>query len=185
MKNRSLKKIIAGCLRGNAKSQKELYDRLAPLMLSLCYRYANNKPDAEDIFQEGFFKVYKNIQQLKNTEAVEWWMKKIFINEAMKFYKKQRRLYLVDDTYIMEHYLLEHNSDNNTILNKMETEKLTQIIQNLPERMRMVFNMYIIEGFSHQEIADMLEISVGTSKSHLHDARKQLQHNINKIKLYG
>ncbi|MEA1896092.1 MAG: sigma-70 family RNA polymerase sigma factor, partial [Bacteroidota bacterium] len=59
------------------------------------------------------------------------------------------------------------------------------IIQNLPERMRMVFNMYIIEGFSHQEIADMLEISVGTSKSHLHDARKQLQHNINKIKLYG
>jgi len=179
-----LKKIIAGCIRGNAKSQKELYDRLAPIMLSLCYRYANNKPDAEDIFQEGFLKVYKNIQQLKNTDALEWWMKKIFINEAMKFYKKQRRLYLVDDTYVLENYFVEM-SDNNTVLDKMETDRITRIIQNLPKRMQMVFNMYIIEGFSHQEIADMLGISVNTSKSHLHDARKQLQQNINKIKLYG
>ena len=156
-------------------------------MLSLCYRYAKNKSDAKDIFQEGFLKVFENILQLRNTEAVEWWMKKIFVNEAFKFYKKQTRLYLVDNITLLENSISDYFDDNDDILSKMATEELTRIIQNLPERMRMVFNMHIIEGFSHQEIADMLEISVGTSKSHLHDARKHLQHNIiiKKIKLYG
>ncbi len=145
-------------------------------MLGLCYRYAKNKSDAEDIFQEGFLKVFENIRQLRNPEVVEWWMKKIFINEAFKFYKKQTGLYLVDDITLLENSMSDNINDD--ILNKMETDELTRIIQNLPERMRMVFNMHIIEGFSHQEIANMLEISVGTSKSHLHDARKQLQRNI-------
>ncbi|MCD4697415.1 MAG: sigma-70 family RNA polymerase sigma factor, partial [Bacteroidales bacterium] len=162
-------------------------DRYSSFMLGLCYRYAKNKSDAEDIFQEGFLKVFENIRQLRNTEAVEWWMKRIFVNEAFKFYKKQTRLHLVDNITLLENSISDYIDDNDDILDKMETEELTQIIQNLPERMRMVFNMYIIEGFSHKEIADKLEISVGTSKSHLHDARKQLQHNIiiKKIKLYG
>ena len=181
-----MKKIIAGCIRRNAKSQKDLYDRFAPLMLSLCYRYAKNKSDAKDIFQEGFLKVFENIRQLRNIEAVEWWMKRIFVNEAFKFYKKQTGLYLVDNINLLENSISNYINDNDDIINKMETDQITRIIQNLPERMRMVFNMHIIEGFSHQEIADKLEISVGTSKSHLHDARKQLQHNIiiKKIKLF-
>ena len=180
-----MKKIIAGCIRRNVKSQKDLYDRFAPLMLSLCNRYAKNKSDAEDIFQEGFLKVFENIRQLRNIEAAEWWMKRIFVNEAFRFYKKQTGLYLVDDITLLENRISDNINDN--VLNKMETNDLTRIIQKLPERMRMVFNMHIIEGFSHKEIADMLEISVGTSKSHLHDARKQLQHNsiIKKIRLYG
>ncbi len=180
-----MKKIIAGCIRRNVKSQKDLYDRFAPLMLSLCNRYAKNKSDAEDIFQEGFLKVFENIRQLRNIEAAEWWMKRIFVNEAFRFYKKQTGLYLVDDITLLENRISDNINDN--VLNKMETNDLTRIIQKLPDRMRMVFNMHIIEGFSHKEIADMLEISVGTSKSHLHDARKQLQHNsiIKKIRLYG
>ena len=154
-------------------------------MLSLCYRYAKNKPDAEDIFQEGFCKVYENIRQLRNTEAAEWWMKKIFVNEALMFYKKQTALHLVDNVVLLENSMRDNICDNNTILNNLNTDELTRIIQNLPKRMRMVFNMYVIEGFSHQEIADMLEISVGTSKSHLHDARKLLQHKLEKTRLYG
>ena len=178
-----MKKIIAGCKHGNTKSKKDLYDRFASLMLSLCYRYAKNKPDAEDIFQEGFLKVYENIRQLRNTDAVEWWMKKIFVNEAFKFYKKKTGLYLVDDINLLGNSI----NDNNNVFNDIATDELTRIIQNLPDRMRIVFNMYGIEGFSHKEIADMLKISVGTSKSHLHDARKQLQHKIisKKINLYG
>ncbi|MBE9511747.1 MAG: sigma-70 family RNA polymerase sigma factor [Bacteroidetes bacterium] len=181
-----MKKIIAGCIRRNVKSQKDLYDRFAPLMLSLCYRYAKNKSDAKDIFQEGFLKVFENIRQLRNAEALGWWMKRIFVNEAFKFYKKQTGLYTVDNIILLEN-ISDYIDDNDDIINKMETDQITRIIQNLPERMRMVFNMYIIEGFSHQEIADMLGISAGTSKSHLHDARKQLQHNIiiKRIKLYG
>ncbi len=153
-------------------------------MLSLCNRYAKNRSDAKDIFQEGFLKVFENIRQLRNAEAVQWWMKRIFVNEAFMFYKKRTRLHLVDDITLLENRISDDINDD--ILNKMETDELTRIIQNLPERMRMVFNMHIIEGFSHQEIADMLEISVGTSKSHLHDARKQLQRNfiIKKVMLY-
>jgi RNA polymerase sigma-70 factor (ECF subfamily) len=179
-----LKKIIAGCIRRNVKSQKDLYERFAPLMLGLCYRYAKNKSDAEDIFQEGFLKVFENIRQLRNPEVVEWWMKRIFVNEAFKFYKKQTGLYLVDDITLLENNISDNINDD--ILSKMETDELTRIIQKLPERMRIVFNMHIIEGFSHQEIANMLKISVGTSKSHLHDARKQLQRNfiIKKVMLY-
>ena len=180
-----LEKIIAGCISGSVKSQKDLYDRFASIMLSLCYRYAKHKADAEDIFQEGFCKVFENIQQLRNTEAAEWWMKKIFVNEALKFYKKQTRLHLVDDIVSLENSLNDSIGDNNTILNRINTDELTRNIQNLPKRMRMVFNMYVIEGFSHQEIADMLDISVGTSKSNLHDARKLLQHKLKKIRLYG
>ncbi|MCD4794390.1 MAG: RNA polymerase sigma factor [Bacteroidales bacterium] len=181
-----MKKIIAGCKKGNAKSKKDLYDRFAPIMLSLCYRYAKNKPDAEDIFQEGFLKVYENISQLRKPEVLEWWMKKIFVNEAFKLYKKKTRLYLVDDITLLGNSIND-NISNNNIFSNIETDELTRIIQNLPDRMRIVFNMYSIEGFSHKEIADMLEISVGTSKSHLHDARKKLQHNIiiKKINLYG
>ncbi len=155
-----MKKIIAGCIRRNVKSQKDLYDRFAPLMLSLCNRYAKNKSDAEDIFQEGFFKVFENIRQLRNIEAAEWWMKRIFVNEAFRFYKKQTGLYLVDDITLLENSISDNINENDNILNKMETDDLTRIIQKLPERMRMVFNMHIIEGFSHKEIADMLEISV-------------------------
>ena len=95
-------------------------------MLSLCYRYAKNKPDAEDIFQEGFCKVYENIQQLRNTEVAEWWMKKIFVNEALKFYKKQTRLHLVDNDVLLENRMNDHMSENdNTILNKINTDELT------------------------------------------------------------
>ena len=181
-----MKKIIAGCIRQNGKSQKDLYDRFAPLMLGVCYRYAKNKADAKDIFQEGFLKVFENIRQLRNTEALEWWMKRIFVNEAFTFYRKQKGLYPVDDITLFEN-ISDYIVDNDDIINKMGTDQITRIIQNLPDRMRMVFNMYIIEGFSHQEIADMLGISVGTSKSNLHDARKKLQHNniIKRIKLYG
>ncbi|MEA3462750.1 MAG: RNA polymerase sigma factor [Bacteroidota bacterium] len=179
-----MEKIIAGCVRGNVKSQKDLYDRFASTMLSLCYRYAKSRPDAEDIFQEGFCKVYENIQQLRNPEAAEWWMKRIFVNAALNFYKKQTGLRLVDSEVLLENSLSENMSDN-MILNKISTDELTRTIQDLPKRMRMVFNMFVIEGFSHQEIADTLEISVGTSKSHLHDARKLLQQKLRKIRLYG
>ncbi len=178
------KELVNKCIRNNGGAQKELYDRFAPKMLSICYRYASSKDDVDDIFQEGFLKVFENLNQLKNYDLLEWWMKKIFINEALKLYNSKKRIYLVDDLSIIRP-VPETDYD---VLGGLETDEITLLIQKLPNKMRMVFNMYVIEGFSHSEIAAMLNISEGTSKSNLHDARKTLQRKISaleKLKLLG
>lgn len=174
VKDKELKRIVEGCKKGNPGDQKELYHRFASYMLSICNRYARNIMDAEDIFQEGFLKVYANIHQLKRVEAVMWWMKRIFVNEALSFYQKQPDLYRLDNIPEEKGDLTEEE----TPVSKISTEEMTLMIQNLPNKMRMVFNMYVIEGYTHQEISDLLGISVGTSKSNLHDARKILQMKI-------
>ena len=178
------KELVNKCIRNDAGAQKELYNHFAPQMLSLCYRYASSPDDAKDIFQEGFLKVFENLNQLKNYDLLKWWMKKIFINEALKLCNSRKRLYLVDDLSLIKPV---PETDNN-VLEKLDTDEITLLIQKLPDKMRMVFNMYVIEGFSHSEIAAMLNISEGTSKSNLHDARMTLQRRISereKLKLLG
>jgi len=184
-KDKDLIRIVEGCKKGSPGHQKELYDRFAPYMFSICNRYAKNYMDAEDIFQEGFLKVFTNIHQLRNVDAIMWWMKKIFVNEALMFYKKQPDLYRLN-TYSGEQN--ERMIEVEMTISKISTEEISRMIQKLPNKMRLVFNMYIIEGFTHQEISDMLGISVGTSKSNLHDARKMLQARIRQLennKKYG
>lgn len=186
VKDKDLKRIIDGCKKGKPEHQKELYDRFSSFMFSVCNRYARNYTDAEDVFQEGFLKVFTNINQLRNEAALVWWMKKIFINEALMFYKKQPDLYRIDTVSIEGEPMIEN--ENETIFSRMSIEELTGLIQELPNRMRLVFNMFVIEGFSHQEISGILSISVGTSKSHLHDARKLLRARISQLvkkKNYG
>jgi RNA polymerase sigma-70 factor (ECF subfamily) len=172
-----IRELIRKCIRNDTGAQKELYNRFAPKMLSVCNRYASSKYDAQDIFQEGFLKIFENIKQLKNYDLIEWWMKKIFINEALKFYNNKKRDGLVDDP----DFLKPGPADEYGILEKLGTDEIMRLIQELPERMRMVFNMYVIEGFSHSEIATILEITEGTSKSNLHDARKTLQKKISEL----
>lgn len=156
----------------------------ASKMLSVCYRDAKSKDDAEDIFQEGFLRVFENLHQVKNEDSVEWWMKRIFINEALKLYNKNKRISLVEDLSLIK----LRQSDEYNVLDKLGTDEITKIIQMLPDKMRLAFNMYVIEGLSHKEIAEMMNISEGTSKSNLHDARRTLQHKISaleKRKLWG
>jgi RNA polymerase sigma factor (sigma-70 family) len=178
------REIINKCIRNDSGAQKELYRLFASKMLSICHRYARSKDDAEDIFQEGFLKVFENLHQVKNEGSMEWWMKRIFINEALKLYNKNKRISLVEDLSLLRPVL----SDEFSVLDQLGTEEITRLIQKLPDKMRMVFNMYVIEGFSHNEISEMLNISEGTSKSNLHDARKTLQRKISaleKMKLLG
>jgi RNA polymerase sigma-70 factor (ECF subfamily) len=151
----------------------------ASKMLSICHRYAKSKDDAEDIFQQGFLKVFENLHQVKDENALEWWMKKIFINEALKLYNKNKKISLIEDMSLVSPTL----SDEFNVFAKLGTDEITRIIQKLPDKMRMVFNMYVIEGFSHKEIAEMLNISEGTSKSNLHDARKTLQRQISALEM--
>lgn len=175
MLSHNLKTIIDGCVKNDRGCQKQLYCIYAPGMNSLCMRYARNTVDAKDIFQSGFLRVFENIHQLRNINSVEWWIRKIFVNEAFIFYKKELKTIYTNVEETFSNKLIERNS----IINDLELEYINTLIQNLPDKMRLVFNLYIIEGFSHQEIADQLNISIGTSKSNLHDARKILIKKIN------
>ncbi len=172
-----LKELVNKCIKGDINAQRELYDIYSPKMLSICHRYAKSLDDAKDIFQEGFLKIYENLHQLNNPEYIEWWMKKIFINEAYKLYNKRKILKPLKQLNSFDWML----RDSFNIYSKIETDEITSIIQRLPHKMQLVFNMYVIEGFSHKEIAKLLEISVGTSKSNLHDARNFIRKEINKL----
>lgn len=143
----------------------------APHILSICHRYAKNKIDAEDIFNESVLKVFSYLHQLKELEKIEWWMKRIVINEAIRFYKKNRSLVFIEDYQTVNASEMESGD----VYKKMEVDEVLKVIQELPDRMRLVINLFSIEGFSHEEIAEMLGISVGTSKSNLFDARKKIK----------
>ena len=144
-------------------------------MFSVCLRYAKNQADAEDIFQEGFFLVYKNLHQLKNVEALSGWIKKIFMNVAIEHNRKKYQLRIVENPELLP----DHSVINvNEAIDILATEELSVLIQSLPTGCREVFNLYVIDDYSHKEIAEQLQISIGTSKSQLFDARKILKNKI-------
>lgn len=152
-------------------------------MYSICMRYAKDKEDADDIFQQGFYLVYKNIGQIRDAKAMSGWIKRIFVNTALESYNKKKRVSLVENDQLDTNENL--NSWNEAISN-LGAEEITNLIQKLPNACRTVFNMYVIDNMSHKEIAKKLSISEGTSKSNLHDARKILKRKIinsNKINL--
>ena len=146
-------------------------------------RYAKNKEDADDIFQQGFYLVYKNIGQIRDAKAMSGWIKRIFVNTALESYNKKKRVSLVEDDQLDTN---ENLNNWNEAIRNLGAEEITNLIQKLPNACRTVFNMYVIDNMSHKEIAKKLSISEGTSKSNLHDARKILKRKIinsNKINL--
>lgn len=144
-------------------------------MFSICLRYANNNSDVEDIFQEGFFKIYQNIGQVKNPEALSGWIRKIFVNVALEYNRKGHSLRVVIDNDAIE---TSNETTINSAIDNLSLEELTTLIQSLPTGCKTVFNMYAVDGYSHQEIAEALGISIGTSKSQLFVARQILQKKI-------
>ena len=146
-------------------------------------RYANNKDDANDIFQQGFYLVYKNIAQIRDPKAMSGWIKRIFVNTALDHFKKNKRSSALEENQIESN---ENLNDWNDAISNLAAEEITALIQKLPNAYRTVFNLYVIDNMSHKEIAEKLSISEGTSKSNLHDARKILKRKIislNKINL--
>jgi RNA polymerase sigma-70 factor (ECF subfamily) len=147
-------------------------------MYGLCLQYASSEEDAQDILQEGFIKVFSKLEQVKNAEAFPGWIRRVMINTALERYRSQVILQSVDE---LKGGGPEEEGDH--ILTGLTCEELVALIQTLTPKYRMVFNLYAIEGFSHQEISQELGISVGTSKSNLSRARAILQEKIKK--LYG
>ena len=170
--------LLKNCKRGKRGSQEELYRRFASAMYGLCLQYSGNEEDAQDILQEGFIKIFGKLDQVKNPAALPGWIRRVMINTALEKYRSQVLLQRVDE--VRE----EMGEDpGNGAFEDLTCEELVGLIQSLTPRYRMVFNLYAIEGYSHQEISEMLGISTGTSKSNLSRARAILQDKIKSM--YG
>jgi RNA polymerase sigma-70 factor, ECF subfamily len=156
--------------------QNKLYGKFAPAMMAVCLRYAKNRQDAEEILQEGFIKVYACLHQYQFKGPLEAWIKKIMTNSALQKLKNKKPLYkIVHAEDIMEEFI-----DEAMILDHINAKELILLIESLPQMCRIIFNLYVFEGMKHREIAKLLNISEGTSKSHLHDARILLQNKLEK-----
>lgn len=167
--------IIEGCIAGKRSAQSALYRKYASVMLAVCLRYAQNRDEAEDILQEAFLKIFQNISSYRKEGSFEGWMKRVMINHALNYYRRNRKLpYQADIDNINETEIMnrEEQQANHA---PVSAEKLIALIQMLPPGYRMVFNMYVFEEYSHKEIAGFLNISENTSKTQLLKARRMLR----------
>jgi RNA polymerase sigma factor (sigma-70 family) len=170
--------LITKCIERDSSAQNRLYNMYASKMFAVCYRYSRNREEAEDILHEGFMKVFDNISKFRKEGSLEGWIRKIMYNTAIQKFRQRK---LDDQTVSMEpmHENSLNNSSNDT-LSQIGVKELISMIQNLPPRYQLVFNLYVFEGLKHREIAEQLGITEGTSKSNLSDARTILQREINK-----
>jgi RNA polymerase sigma-70 factor (ECF subfamily) len=173
---------LEGCRAGKRKSYNLLYQKYSEVMLGICFRYSKNRQEAEDILQEGFIKIFKNISKFRGEGSFEGWMKRIMVNSAIDHYQKSlKHLYheevdnVADDNSIVSDQYDDHEN------NQFSAEQLMQMVQELPDGYRIVFNMFAIEGYSHKDIASHLGISENTSKTQLLKARKTLKAKLETI----
>jgi RNA polymerase sigma factor (sigma-70 family) len=168
--------LVKECLNENPKAQKALFDKFAPKMLSVCLRYIKNTEKAEDVLQDGFIKVFVNLLNYKHSGVLEGWIRRIIVNTCLDELKKNKKLLLNISVEEVE-YKLE---SNDFVLEQMMADDLLKLIQSMPEGYRVIFNMFAIEGYTHQEIATKLGISESTSKSQYLRARAYLKNRIEK-----
>ncbi len=174
--------MMSKILRLNQKSKKEIYLQYADAMLIICLRYTGNKEDAEEVMHNGFLKAFKNMQKFKakHTGSFSAWLKKIMINESLMFLRTKGKINIIPIEY----------SDIQEITTEFEQtyelDYLLELLNELPDGYRAVFNLYAVEGYKHKDIADLLGISENTSRTQLLKARKQLQQKLtDKHTAYG
>lgn len=165
--------LIRGCIRKETRYQRMLFDRYAGKMMSVCLRYANDSMEAEDMLQDAFVKVFQYVGQFKFEGAFEGWIRRIVVNTAIRHLEKKKMHFKdIDDS---SHHAPQIDAQAYSHLGEAD---LMRLINQLPEGYRMVFNLNAIEGYSHEEIGEMLNIQPGTSRSQLVKARKMLQQQI-------
>ncbi|QNR87235.1 sigma-70 family RNA polymerase sigma factor [Pedobacter riviphilus] len=165
-----IQKYIQGCIRNERDSQKALYQHFYSFAMGICLRYANDRLDAAGILNDGFFKAFKNINKYEPTKAFLPWLGRIITNTAIDYYRAN--LKFADHVDILDH---ENIAQVSSVYDKLAYHDLLALVQRLSAGYRTVFNLFAIDGYTHEEIAEMLGISVGTSKSNLFKARQKLQ----------
>jgi RNA polymerase sigma factor (sigma-70 family) len=174
--NDKLENIITGCQHNETRAQKELFDLFGSKMYGICLRYAGNDSDAQDILQDGFLKIFEKIHQFEFKGSFEGWIRRIFVNTALEKYRGQYKVINIQDGWREE-----PNDSYENITGNITVDELVKLISELSPKYRTVFNLYAIEGYSHKEIAEKLNISEGTSKSNLSRARIILQDKVKEL----
>lgn len=169
--------LIVLAAENNRQAQQQIYARFAPKMLSVCRQYVKDVHQAEDVMITAFMKVFTNVKNFESKGSFEGWIRRIMINECISFIRAQKKVSFLEDEYYKEESF-------NNIESNLSVDDIQNLIDSLPEGYKMIFNLYAIEGYKHKEIAEMLGINEGTSKSQLSHARKMLQELINKRKNY-
>ncbi|MEP7255635.1 MAG: sigma-70 family RNA polymerase sigma factor [Ferruginibacter sp.] len=163
--------MLSGCIRNNATAQEALYNRFSPRMLGVCYRFAKNREDAEDMLQEGFIKVFTQIHQYRNEGALEGWIRRIVVHTCINILKKNKKF---ADSVDIIHATSVHVKEE-MIPSIMQAKQVVECIRTLPLGYKTVLNLYAIEGYSHKEIASMLDIEESTSRSQYTRAKAMLE----------
>ncbi|MEO8567552.1 MAG: sigma-70 family RNA polymerase sigma factor [Ginsengibacter sp.] len=171
--------MLQGCLKNNASTQEALYKRFSPRMLGVCYRFARNREDAEDMMQEGFIKVFSQIHQFRGQGALEGWIRRIIVHTCINILKKNKKF---SDSVDLFHASTLHLNENN-IPSLLQAKQVVECIRLLPLGYRTVLNLYAIEGYSHREIASILDIEESTSRSQYTRAKSMLEDILLKNKI--
>lgn len=168
--------LVEACINNDAKAQRYLFDTYGSKMLGVCARYCRNMEDARDAMQDGFVKIFRIIGTFNGKSKLETWMTRVMMNTAIDHFKKESRFVLFDTT---EKIISDDTPDEALFVDEeredLTEEQILEIMNELPDGYRVVFNMYVVDNLSHKEIAERLGISEGTSKSQLARARKHLQ----------
>lgn len=163
--------ILAGCLQNDPVAQRELYNRYSPKMLSVCYRFAQSREDAEDMLQEGFIRIFTQIHTFQNKGAFEGWVRRIIVHTCINFLKKYKKFSDSIDLGYAEYLQVKEE----TVPSIMQAKQVVECIRLLPVGYKTVLNLYAIEGYNHKEIAEMLDIEESTSRSQYTRAKTMLE----------
>lgn len=176
--NQEEHELIGLAVANNRHAQQKIYSKFSPKMLGICRQYIKDIHQAEDIMITAFMKVFTNLKNFEHKGSFEGWIRRIMVNECISFIRVQKKVKFTEEEDWFEESF-------NNIDSQFTVEEIQFLIDNLPDGYKMIFNLYAIEGYQHKEIAEMLKISEGTSKSQLSHARKMLQEQINKLKNYN
>jgi len=167
----SLEQLLEKCKNNDTQAQSELYKLFSSKLFSICLKYSRNHVEAQDNLQDAFVTIFSKISQFKNKGSLEGWLKRVTLNIVLQRYRNKGVFEIVNEN-IEDDVKLEVEEENVTL------DFLLKIIQELPDRYRLVFNLYVLDGYSHKEISEMLKITIGTSKSNLSRAREALKRKI-------
>lgn len=169
--------IIKGCQKNDKNAQQALYKKFSSRLFGICLRYVPDKDDAADVLQESLIKIFQNITKFRNDGSFEGWLKRITVNTALNHLKKNK--------YQFEEIDFDDTTDvpftENTVLSKLAKEEILKLLQELPEGKRVVFNLYVFEGYNHKEIGELLNVTESTSKTQYAKAKKILQEKITQL----
>lgn len=170
--------LVKACQQNDAKAQTTFYNLYKSYLFGICIRYAKSKEEAEDIFQEAFARIFEGIKKVKNPEAIDYWVKQVVVNTAINYYKKHLKFNQIKDYEYLAYQ--SSNQDHLKIMDDLTTTELLKIINELPDGYRVVFNLYVIDGYTHPEISKLLGITASTSKSQLSRAKELIRSKLKK-----